>query len=62
MNEKDCKSESLRRVARRLRQINDEAFARRTAERLEAEVARHRSNDEESKEHDVAQPAGTNRA
>lgn len=39
MLDKNAKLESLRRVAQRLRQIGDDAFAENLAARLEAEIA-----------------------
>jgi hypothetical protein len=39
MSDKYAKLESLRRVAQRLREIGDDAFAENLATRLEAEIA-----------------------
>ncbi len=39
MSDKSAKLDSLRRVAQRLREIGDDAFAENLAARLEAEIA-----------------------
>lgn len=45
MLDKNAKLESLRRVAQRLRQIGDDAFAENLAARLEAEIAANSDDD-----------------